>query len=113
MSVFKPGTKYGLILSNKGAAAASKPATSGLAARKKPSIFNQSDSDSDKSGIDKIERSRRGRICHLLKPTWPKKKSYKLRFSIAIFSWLLILDYKATAMPNFSAVNYFLRGSYS
>ena len=73
MSVFKPGTKYGLILSNKGAAAASKPATSGLAARKKPSIFNQSDSDSDKSGTDKIERSR-GRICHLMKPTRHKKK---------------------------------------
>ena len=51
MSIFKPGTKYGLILPNKGAAAAaSKPAASGLAARKKPSIFNQSDSDSDKSG---------------------------------------------------------------
>jgi len=58
MSVFKPGTKYGLILSNKGAAAASKPATSGLAARKKPSIFNQSDSDSDKSdGDDWVKKS--------------------------------------------------------
>ncbi len=113
MSVFKPGTKYGLILSNKGAAAASKPATSGLATRKKPSIFNQSDSDSDKSGTDKIERSRRGRICHLMKPTRPQKKSYKLRFSIAVFSWFLTLDYKATTIPNFSAVNYFVRGSHS
>ena len=47
-----PGKKYGLILSNKGGTAATKPAGGGNVpvVRKKPSIFNQSDSDSDKSG---------------------------------------------------------------
>ena len=47
-----PGKKYGLILSNKGGTAATKPAGGGNVPviRKKPSIFNQSDSDSDKSG---------------------------------------------------------------
>ena len=43
----RPGVQYGLILPGK----PGKPAASVPVARKKPSIFNQSDSDSDVEGI--------------------------------------------------------------